>query len=147
MGAKVKSPFDLVASAFRATGAEVGMSRRTLEVLRSLGQLPYNEPSPTGFPAMSEDWVNSGALLARMNFALELAAGRLNGVRVDARRLVPAGDAGVRALLRAIVPAAETAALEASITAELQAMGDATARERAARALGLALGSPAFQRR
>ena len=79
--AKVKTPFELVASALRATDAEFRMTAQLAQTLRSLGQLPYTEIAPTGFPAASEAWVNSGAMLNRINFAVALAGGRVNGVR------------------------------------------------------------------
>ena len=79
--AKVKTPFELVASALRATNAEFRMTAQLAQTLRSLGQLPYTESAPTGFPATSEEWVNSGAMLNRINFAVALANGRVNGVR------------------------------------------------------------------
>ena len=81
--AKVKTPFELVASALRATNAEFRMTAQLAQTLRSLGQLPYTESAPTGFPATSEEWVNSGAMLNRINFAVALANGRVNGVRTN----------------------------------------------------------------
>jgi uncharacterized protein (DUF1800 family) len=77
----VKTPFELVASALRTTDAEFRMTAQLAQTLRSLGQLPYTEIAPTGFPAASEAWVNSGAMLNRINFAVALAGGRVNGVR------------------------------------------------------------------
>jgi uncharacterized protein (DUF1800 family) len=148
--AKVKTPFELVASAFRVLDVEVAPSRRTIEALRALGQLPYGEPAPTGFPAMSEDWVNSGALLARMNFALDLAAGRIDGVRpVRPAATAPTGPGGVTldATLASLLPGVPTADLADRIRADLDAQQDLAPRARAARTLGLALGSPEFQRR
>jgi uncharacterized protein (DUF1800 family) len=154
IGAKVKTPFELVVSSLRATRAEFAGSRRIMETLRSMGHLPYNEPAPTGFPASSEDWVNSGAMLARMNFALDLAGGRVDGVRVDPARLT--GSANLRAqpataltdALAALMPGIDTRKLEEVIRADAAAQTDnAAPRARFARATGLALGSPEFQKR
>jgi uncharacterized protein (DUF1800 family) len=144
--AKVKTPFELVASAYRVLGLEVSQSRRTIEVLRTLGQVPYNEPTPTGFPAMSEDWVNSGALLARMNFGLELAAGRVDNIR-RAEPRAPSPPADLEAALAMILPGLETTSLAARIRTDAAAQAELPPRARAQRALGLALGSPEFQRR
>ncbi|HEY0305841.1 MAG TPA: DUF1800 domain-containing protein [Longimicrobiales bacterium] len=82
-GAKVKTPFELVASALRATDAEFRMTPQLAQTLRSLGQLPYTETAPTGFPAASDEWVNSGAMLNRINFGIALANNRMNGVRTN----------------------------------------------------------------
>jgi uncharacterized protein (DUF1800 family) len=153
IGAKIKTPFELVASALRVTRAEIGPSRPLMEVLRGLGQLPYTESAPTGFPAASEEWVNSGAMLARMNFGLGLAGGRIQGVRPS-----PAREAGrragpnvaVREMLAVLMPGMITPALVQSIEQDLKeqsAAGTVTPRALAARAAGLALGSPDFQRR
>jgi len=201
--AKVKTPFQLIASALRMTAADVGASRALPQALRLMGHLPYNEPTPTGYPATSEDWINSGAMLNRMNFALQLASGGVDGVRIEPARLVPsagarlpaivgrAGAAGrsgrgmdaavndrrgrgaaagrrgaartaaepvidagwleawVDGLTERLLPGADAARLRANLLADLaerQAAGD-DARVLAARALGLVLGSPDFQKR
>ena len=148
-GAKVKPPFLLVTSALRATGAEVGPSRRLVETLRGLGQVPYMEPAPTGYPAVSEAWVNSGSMLNRMNFAVALAGGRLDGIRIDVARFgARPGEAWLEPAVAGILPATPRAALLAGIRADLeeQAQAGAGPRALAARAIGLTLGSPEFQR-
>ncbi|HYW07628.1 MAG TPA: DUF1800 domain-containing protein, partial [Longimicrobium sp.] len=89
-GNKVKTPFEFVAGALRATDAEVGPSRAALRTLRELGHLPYAATAPTGYPNRSAEWASGGAMLARMNFALALAAGRVDGVRIDPARFAPA---------------------------------------------------------
>jgi uncharacterized protein (DUF1800 family) len=153
VGAKVKTPFELVASALRVTYAEVGLSPRLVQTLRQLGQLPYDETAPTGYPASSEEWVNSGAMLNRMNFALELASGRLPGVRPDGQRLVrdrnADPDTAVPDLIDLLIPGMRTDALVSAIRADLmeQAESGAARRALAVRAMGLTLGSPQFQRR
>jgi uncharacterized protein (DUF1800 family) len=81
--AKVKTPFELVASALRTTNAEFRTTPQLIQTLRSLGQLPYTESAPTGFPAASDEWVNSGAMLNRINFGIALASGKMNGVRTN----------------------------------------------------------------
>lgn len=81
--AKVKSPFEVAATALRALGAEVDNPLPTLEWIADMGQPLYACAAPTGFPDRADFWVNTGALLARMNFGLELAAGRVPGLRFD----------------------------------------------------------------
>jgi len=150
VGTKIKTPFELVASAMRATSSEIGPSRPLLETLRGLGQLPYTESAPTGFPAASEEWVNSGAMLARMNFGLNLASGRIQGIRPApaASRAQDRPADALAEMLGRLMPGMETTALSQSILADLTAsQADSPPRARAARALGLALGSPEFQRK
>jgi uncharacterized protein (DUF1800 family) len=145
---KVKTPYELVVSALRVTGADVTASRRAMELLRTMGHLPYTEPTPTGFPAMSEDWVNSGAMLNRMNFGLDLAAGRVDGARINPATLSANQRAEpLPALLAAVLPAMDTQRLAERIREDAQQQADAQPRARIARALGLALGSPEFQKR
>jgi hypothetical protein len=55
-----------------------------------MGQPLYAQQAPTGWPDRAEAWVNTGSLLARMNFGLELATGRLPGVRFDLAKLAGA---------------------------------------------------------
>jgi uncharacterized protein (DUF1800 family) len=151
-GTKVKTPFELVASALRAVNVEVAAAPRVIQTLRGMGHLPYSEPAPTGFPASSEDWVNSGAMLSRMNFALELAEGRVGAMQPALQELVPGVDPTnsevvVNELLAAVLPGTDTTELAQAILADLQKNAAGQPRARTARALGLALGSPEFQRR
>ena len=74
---KVKSPFELVASALRATGAEPDTSMRSAQVVALLGQPIYGHQAPNGWPETGEAWMNAGAILNRINFGLALAGGRL----------------------------------------------------------------------
>jgi uncharacterized protein (DUF1800 family) len=83
VGAKIKSPFELAASALRATGGEVGDPRELLKWITRMGQPLYAYQAPTGFPDRAEAWVNTGSLLNRMNFGLQLAASRVKGVSLD----------------------------------------------------------------
>jgi uncharacterized protein (DUF1800 family) len=81
--AKVKTPFEFVVSALRASGAEIGNPMPIANQLRNMGMPLYGMQPPTGYSMKADAWVNSSALLGRMNFALALAAGRLKGVRAD----------------------------------------------------------------
>ena len=146
---KVKTPYELVVSALRTTNADISTSRRSMELLRTMGHLPYSEPTPTGFPAMSEDWVNSGAMLNRMNFGLDLAAGRVDGARVNPATLLEGSQRAepLPALLATLLPGTDTQRLAEQIRADLAQQTDTQPRARVVRALGLVLGSPDFQRR
>ncbi|MFZ0799410.1 MAG: DUF1800 domain-containing protein [Terriglobales bacterium] len=86
--AKVKTPLEFVVSAARATGAEVEDARALVGTLNNMGMMPYGMMPPTGYSMKADTWVNSSALLARMNFALGLAAGKIRGVKVDSASLV-----------------------------------------------------------
>jgi uncharacterized protein (DUF1800 family) len=96
--AKVKTPLEFVVSAVRASGAEVEDARALVGTLNNMGMMPYGMMPPTGYSMKADVWVNSSALLARMNFALALAAGKIRGVKVDAVSLASSlGNATVSA--------------------------------------------------
>jgi len=86
--AKLKTPLEFVVSAVRATGADVTDAAPLAGQLNALGMPLYGMQPPTGYSMKSESWVNSSALLGRMNFSVALMAGRIKGVQVDGERLV-----------------------------------------------------------
>ncbi|MDP9040075.1 MAG: DUF1800 domain-containing protein [Acidobacteriota bacterium] len=86
--AKVKTPEEFVISAVRAAGAQVNNPSALVSALDKLGMPLYGMQTPNGYSWASEPWVSTGALVARMNFALVLAADRLGGTRTDWTRLL-----------------------------------------------------------
>ena len=93
-GAKFKTPFELVVSAVRTTGAQVGDSRAFVQTLQQLGEPLYMCQPPTGYKDTADAWVSAGGLVTRMNFATRLASGNMPGVTLPAA----AGDAKQLAL-------------------------------------------------
>jgi uncharacterized protein (DUF1800 family) len=85
--AKVKTPLEFVASAVRATGADVDDALPLARQIGNMGMPLYSAQPPTGYSMKADTWVSSSALLNRMNFALGLTAGRVRGVKVDAVQL------------------------------------------------------------
>ena len=92
---KVKSPFELVASALRAVGADGDTTMRSAQMVAFLGQPVFGHQAPNGWPETGDAWMNAGAILNRINFGLALAAGRIPGAGLahwpDAARLRNAG--------------------------------------------------------
>ncbi len=80
---KVKSPFELVASALRAVGAQADTTMRSAQIVGFLGAPMFGHQAPNGWPETGEAWMNSGAILNRINFGLGLAAGRFPGASVS----------------------------------------------------------------
>ncbi|MEO5817649.1 MAG: DUF1800 domain-containing protein [Gemmatimonadaceae bacterium] len=80
---KVKSPFELVASALRAVGAQADTTMRSAQIVGYLGAPIFGHQAPNGWPETGEAWMNSGAILNRINFGLGLAAGRFPGASVS----------------------------------------------------------------
>jgi uncharacterized protein (DUF1800 family) len=79
-GAKVKTPLEFVVSAVRATDARVEEALPLVREMRELGMPLYFCQPPTGYKDTADAWVNTGALVGRMNFALDLASGKLPGI-------------------------------------------------------------------
>jgi uncharacterized protein (DUF1800 family) len=135
--AKVKTPFEFVVSAVRATDADVSSALALVQAVRQLGMPLYFCQPPTGYADRADAWVNTGALLNRMNFALSLVSGRMRGVQPSPEALQSTPDV-VRAR---IVAAALAGDVSETTTTTLSRASDA--RQIAA----LTLGSPEFQRR
>jgi uncharacterized protein (DUF1800 family) len=85
--AKMKTPLEFVASALRATGADVDDAFPLAHQIEKLGMPLYSAQPPTGYSMKADTWVSSSALLGRMNFALGMTAGKVRGVKVDAVQL------------------------------------------------------------
>ena len=69
---KVKSPFEMIVSAVRATDADVQSSFLLAIEIQRLGEPLYRKIEPTGYSSANAEWVSSAGLLDRMNFALAL---------------------------------------------------------------------------
>ncbi len=87
--AKTKSPLELVASTMRALGAETDAGPCLLQLIGRMGQPMFQYQAPAGFPDRASTWINSGSLLARMNFATLVAANRVPGTRVNWEHVAP----------------------------------------------------------
>ena len=80
--AKVKTPFEFIVSAARAVGADVQEALPLVRQLQQLGMPLYQCQPPTGYKDTADAWVNTGALVSRMNFALTLAENKVRGISV-----------------------------------------------------------------
>lgn len=80
---KTKSPFELVVSAVRALNAEVEAPFQLFTITDRMGQKLYHYAAPTGFPDQAAYWINSGALLNRMNFGMSIASQQIRGIKVN----------------------------------------------------------------
>jgi uncharacterized protein (DUF1800 family) len=81
--AKFKTPFELVVSAVRTTGAAVADARPFVQTLQQLGEPLYMCQPPTGYHDTADAWVSAGGLVTRMNFATRLASGNMPGVTLS----------------------------------------------------------------
>ena len=143
--AKTKSPFEYAVSAVRAVGGSTD-GRALGRQVAEMGEPLYLCQPPTGYSDASEPWVNSGALLARLNFALALTAGRIPGTAVDGRSLPAEGGAarGIQDTAFLLLGTDVSEPTTRTIARRMaDAAGEAEPRELLA---GLLLGSPEFQR-
>jgi uncharacterized protein (DUF1800 family) len=92
--AKVKTPQDFVLSAVRASGAEVQSAGSLANVISDLGMPVYGLQTPNGYSMKADPWNNTASLVARLNFALALAANRVVGVHTDWSALLNSSLAG-----------------------------------------------------
>jgi uncharacterized protein (DUF1800 family) len=134
---KVKSPLEMVASAVRAVNGDIDLGNKLPGLMNQLGEPLYRKLEPTGYSNRSTDWMNSASLLARMNFAIALARGKVSGVKVETQQFA-GSPAQVEHRLLLTDPSVDA---QAAIEAELS---EAHAGPMVA---GLTLGSPDFQRR
>jgi uncharacterized protein (DUF1800 family) len=141
--AKVKTPFEFLTSALRATGADVQNAAPLVRVMQQLGMPLYLCQPPTGYKDTAETWVNAGALVNRMNTGLQLASGQLPGVSIDRAALLHGSD------LSADLAAARTTFVQAMLGKDVsQSTLETIAKaESVAQMAALTLGSPEFQRR
>jgi uncharacterized protein (DUF1800 family) len=81
---KIKSPLEMVAGAVRAVNGDVDFAFALVNQVAQLGEPLYRKIEPTGYSNLSAQWLNSAGLLARMNFAVQLAGNKVPGVKVEA---------------------------------------------------------------
>ncbi len=90
--AKMRSPFEYVAAALRVLNAETDADRPVLDMLGRMGQPIFGRITPDGYADRADQWLSSGAMIARFNFASALAANRLKGTKIDVARLLSGVD-------------------------------------------------------
>jgi len=90
--AKTRSHFEYVAAALRALNAETDADRPLLDWISLMGQSSFGRPTPDGYPDRAEQWLSTGTLLVRLNFANALVTNRIKGTQVDLNRLFPEQD-------------------------------------------------------
>ena len=157
--AKMKTPFEFVASAARASGADIQDALPLVNTLNRMGMPLYAMQPPTGYSMKADSWVNSSALLNRMNFALQLGSGKLPGTSLDPQVLIH-GPAPVDA--KAALSTLEQSILAGDVSPQTHAvmekqlsdpqisqrkLDDMNKKPNYGAIAGLIMGSPEFQRR
>ena len=157
--AKVKTPLELVASTARALGADVPVSLPLAQWVGRMGEPLFLCQPPTGYSDKSETWVNTGALLNRLNFALTFAGDKMAGTSVDLKTLLGqpssadpaiALDQSIQIFLAGDIADSTRKTLESRLNDPqiLQArLDDPVKQVNEGLIAGLVLGAPEFQRR
>jgi len=157
--AKIKTPFELVVSAARALGTDVSTPLPLVAWVGRIGEPLYQCQPPTGYADKADAWVNTGALLNRLNFSLALAGNRMRGSRTDVGALLgvettsdpkAALDRAVQVFLggQAAATTVETLEKQLNNPQVLQArLDDPVKHVDLGMVAGLVLGAPEFQRR
>ena len=157
--AKIKTPFELVVSAVRALGTDVDTSMPLVQWVGRIGEPLYQCQPPTGYSDKSEAWVNTGALLNRLNFSLALAGNRVRGSRSDIGSILGAEsasnaksalDRAVTVFLGGHAAASTVATLQTQLDSPQvlnASLDDPVKQVDLGVITGLVLGAPEFQRR
>ena len=157
--AKIKKPVQFVVSAVRTLGGEIDLESPAVgRALAMMGEDLYKCAPPTGYRDNAETWVNPGAMVSRLNFAVRLAADRIDGAMIELPQIQENGrapsDAGelVRIvegkLLHERLAATSEQVILREFESEPRTMADGEVRPMSmSKAVGLVIGSPEFQRR
>lgn len=157
--AKVKTPFEVAVSAARALDLQTTASPQLVQWVGRMGEPLYQCEPPTGYADTADVWVNAGALLNRLNFALTLATNHMPGTSADLEALLgqEAGTNAEAALSQALndflggqVSDQTHATLEKELSDPqiLQArLDDPVKHVNEGLIAGLVLGAPEFQRK
>ncbi len=151
--AKVKTPFQVVASAMRAMNATPDQSPRSAQTVAQLGQPIFGRQTPDGWPDRAEAWVNSGAILSRINLGLQMASRRVPGVTFGSVPEIEALRDGTRdAQVDGVVKLLFGGQVSPDTRQVLLSGENPLAMEKnqlggLQQVVGLALGAPEFQRR
>ena len=156
--AKIKTPFEVVISAVRALGTDVDTPMPLVQWVGRIGEPLYQCQPPTGYADKAEAWVNTGALLSRLNFSLTLAGNKVRGARTDVGSLLGVDATEPKVALERAVQiflggqasptTVDTLEKQLSSPQILQAkLDDPVKKVDLGVVTGLVLGAPEFQRR
>jgi uncharacterized protein (DUF1800 family) len=157
--AKIKTPYELVVSSVRALGTDVDTPMPLVQWVGRIGEPLYQCQPPTGYSDKAEAWVNTGALLSRLNFSLAMAGNKVRGSRSDVAALLgtdsqsdpkQALDRAVQVFLGGVAAPGTVDTLQKQLENPqvLQAkLDDPVKQVDLGVVTGLVLGAPEFQRR
>ena len=88
---KVKTPMEFLASAYRTTLTDPSNPGALVNTIKNMGMPLYYALAPTGYYITADKWMNTGALVDRLNFAYQLTNGKFANQKFDAPKVVALG--------------------------------------------------------
>jgi uncharacterized protein (DUF1800 family) len=88
---KVKTPTEFLASAFRTTATDPTNPGALVNTLTTMGMRPYYALPPTGYYITADYWMNSSALVDRLNFAYQLTGSKFANQKFDSSHVLALG--------------------------------------------------------
>ncbi len=88
---KVKTPIEFLASAYRSTATDPTNPEAIVNQARVMGMPLYRALPPTGYYLTADQWMNSTALVDRLNFAYLLSGGKVQNQPFDGSHVLAMG--------------------------------------------------------
>ena len=85
---KVKTPMEFLASAFRSTATDPVNPGALVNTVNTMGMRLYYAQPPTGYYITADHWMNSTALVDRLNFAYALTGNKFANQKFDSAHLL-----------------------------------------------------------
>ncbi len=151
---KFKRPFEFIVSALRVTDAKLTSTAQLHRTLNELSEPIYECEDPTGYYDQAEAWRDPGVMAVRWRFAMNLALGKIKGIRIPESFYANLHPTIARAwkdqLAVRILPAGLSEhtrkVLDEMVKAYIEKHKKVRRRDLAPRIVGLLIGSPEFQR-
>jgi hypothetical protein len=88
---KVKTPMEFLASAFRTTATDPANPGALVNTINTMGMRLYYALPPTGYYITADQWMNSKALVDRLNFAYALTGNKFANQKFDSAHVLALG--------------------------------------------------------
>jgi len=153
--AKIKTPFELIASIDRAMLATPDTTQRTTQIIATLGQPIFGRQTPDGWPDQAAAWMNAGALMNRVNLGSRVGGNQFPNVTIakwiaGQHSFDRSGDHVVDSVIDALLGGDASEATREALLAVRQPPATATEQQKNAyigSLVGVVVGSADFQRR
>ncbi len=88
---KVKTPMEFLVSAFRTTATDPTTPGALVNTIKTMGMPLYYALPPTGYYITADKWMNSTALVDRLNFAYQLTSNKFANQKFDSAHVLAFG--------------------------------------------------------